>query len=350
MAGSDKNAARSVAGGNSTQPAQPVSKAEGSAVAGQLLTTLKTSESKPAAGHEARLGIMVITILVFAFGFLVYHKMDVHQQNMTKAAIAPAGTTPPDAPQANPIAGIISQESLTAASDPLVNLADLSDGSPFADSAVVLADPATENQSITESFDTLGEPALSQPRGSRQVRETPAPEFASSDVPQLEPNGDATTLMVDPSASLPDLTVSDTRETELPEFAVTSEMPAMTNSASSILESAPAFQDIEEKPVTVQSEASGEPPTSNEMSFGLAADEPTFSEPEPDQEPVLLALAAPQQSSGFANGFLQDDSGPTAKAPLEEPTEISSFPPYLLNKRPTPPCRNKARIRVASMP
>ena len=32
---------------------------------------------------------MVITILVFAFGFLVYHKMDMQQRQLTQAAIAP---------------------------------------------------------------------------------------------------------------------------------------------------------------------------------------------------------------------------------------------------------------------
>ena len=46
MAGSDKNAARSVASGNSTQPTQPVSKAESSTVAGQLLNTLKGDASE----------------------------------------------------------------------------------------------------------------------------------------------------------------------------------------------------------------------------------------------------------------------------------------------------------------
>ena len=302
-------------------------------MAGQLLSTLKASEVRPSARHEARLGIMVITILVFAFGFLVYHKMDVHQQNLTKAAIAPTGTTPPDGPQANPIAEIMHPESLTAASDPLVNLAELSDGSPFADSAVVSADPAPENRSMTESFDALNEPALSQPRGSEQVGEPAALEFASNAVSQLESTEDSTTSMVDSPPSLPDLTVSENRETESPEFAVAPGTPAITDSPSSIPGSAPTFPDIEEEPVTVQSDVTVQsetlaaPPKANEMSFGFAADEPSFSEPEPDQEPVLLALAEPQQSVGFANGFLQDDSAPTAKAPLEEPTEVSSFPP-----------------------
>ena len=120
MASSDKNAAGSNAGGNSTQPTQPVSKAQSSAVAGQLLTALKAGAAKSTSRHEARLGIMVITILVFAFGFLVYHKMDLHQQNLTKAAISPTETTPSKNPQINPGAEIVGLESTVAARDPLV--------------------------------------------------------------------------------------------------------------------------------------------------------------------------------------------------------------------------------------
>ena len=293
------------------------------------MTSLKPGNTKPSS-HEARLGIMVITILVFAFGFLVYRKMDLHQQNLTKAAIAPNDSTQPEVPQANPVAGTINPESMTAANDPLVNVADLSDGSPFADSDVVLADPAPENRSMTESFDTLDEPAVTQPEGSGQADERASAQLASKEVPQLEPFEEgSTTFQVDPPPPLPDFAVSDAGEAESSGFAVTAETstvttPAMTDPASSISESTPAFAGIEEEPVMAESGTTGEPPNSNEISFDFSAGEPSFNEPEQDSEPVLLAMAEPQQSNGFDNGFLQDESGPTTKAPQEEPVDSRS--------------------------
>ena len=334
MASSDKNAAGSIAGGNSTQPTQPVSKAESSAVAGQLLTALKASGVKPSS-HEARLGIMVITILVFAFGFLVYHKMDLYQQNLTKAAIAPNGTTSSDVSQANPVAGIINPELMTAANDPLVNVADLSDGSPFAD--VVLADPAPENRSMTESFDTLKEPAVEQqPGGAEQGDEPVVAQFAANEVTNVEPNEDSTTFVLDQSRSLPDFTVSDPDKTESSEFTVIAETPtvtetaAVTDSSFSIPESTRALADIEAEPVMAQSETSVAQQEPSEIGFDVSADETLSPGPEREPEPVLLAIAEPQQSDGFADGFLQDDSAPTAKAPQEEPVESSSVFPSLL--------------------
>ena len=288
MASSDQNTARSVAGGNSTQPTQPVSKAESGAVAGQLLTALKTSGTKPTGSHEARLGIMVITILVFAFGFLVYHKMDLHQQNLTKAAIAPTGTASPDVPQANPVVGINRQES------------------------------------VTESFDTLNEPVVTQPEGSVQADERASAQLASNEVPQLEPFEEgATTFMVDPPPLLPDLAVSDNHEIESRVLAANAETPADTNFSSSFPASTPAFAEIEKQTAMAQSDTSGEQPDSNEISFELPDDAPSSSEQDP--EPVLLALAEPQQSGGFDHGFLQDESTPTGKAPSKEPGGSASI-------------------------
>ena len=295
-------------------------------MAGQLLTALKTSGAKPSS-HEARLGIMVITILVFAFGFLVYHKMDLHQQNLTKAAIAPTGTASPDVSQANSVVGIVGLESMSPANDPLVNVADLSDGSPFSDSEMVLPDQAPDNRSMTESFDTLNEPAVTQSEGPVQIVELIAPGSASRDVPLVEPSEDGATFHVDPPSSVLDLTLSQKTKTDSTGIALIPETPAMTDSSTSFPESTPAFADFGEEPLAAQSEASREQPNSNEISneisFDLPADESSSTEP----EPVLLAMAEPQQSDGFANRFLQDDSAVTAKAPLEEPVESSTFFP-----------------------
>ncbi len=296
-------------------------------MAGQLLTTLETSEAKPAASHEARLGIMVITILVFAFGFLVYHKMDLHQQNLTRAAIAPTGTTPPDASPDNPAQEIINQQPPDAVNDPIVDIASLSDGSPFGDSEVVLSDAAPADRSATETFDTLNEPAVTQPEGSAQADERVASQLASSDVPILEPLEDALPGLVDPPPSLPDFSLSENLETESPDSTATPETPAITDASASFPDSTSASADIEVNPLAAQSAASNEQPNSNELSFDPSPEGPSFSGTEQVQEPVLLAMAEPQQSDDFGNGFLQEDNGTTAKAPQEEPVEsLSSFP------------------------
>ena len=289
---------------------------------------------------------MVITILVFAFGFLVYHKMDLHQQNLTRAAIAPNGTTPPDVTQASPVAGIISRESImTAANDPLVNMANLTDGSPFAVSDVVSPDPDPEHRSVTESFDTLNEPAVTQPQGAEEGDAPVVSHFADKEAAGREPTEDSTTFVVDQPPSLPDFAVSDPGETESSAFTVIAETPTVTesptatDSSASIPESTRAFADIEEKPAMAQSKTSGAKTSGaktsgtkqepHEISFDISADATSSSEPvrEPEPEPVLLAMAEPQQSDGFANGFLQDDSTPTAKGQLEKPVESPSFFP-----------------------
>ncbi|WP_230682094.1 hypothetical protein, partial [Streptococcus pneumoniae] len=74
-------------------------------------------------------------ILVFAFGFLVYHKMDVHQRQLTQASIKPNGSGQPEVPDDVASAALKSPASLTAATDPMVNIEDLSDGSPFSSPA-----------------------------------------------------------------------------------------------------------------------------------------------------------------------------------------------------------------------
>ena len=86
--------------------------------------------------HEARLGIMVVTVLVFAFGFLVYHKVDLHQRSLTQAAIAgPAAAEPAAQPNAEATAAASAD-----AADPLPGLASASDQSPFMN----LSEPSVE--------------------------------------------------------------------------------------------------------------------------------------------------------------------------------------------------------------
>lgn len=90
-------------------------------MAGQLLTSLKSaSTAANAISHEAKLGMAVITILFFAFCFLVYHKMDLHQRQLTQASIAAKAGTP--APNATPedASALMSGNVTGATTDPLL--------------------------------------------------------------------------------------------------------------------------------------------------------------------------------------------------------------------------------------
>ena len=293
-------------------------------MAGQLLTALKAGAAKSTSRHEARLGIMVITILVFAFGFLVYHKMDLHQQNLTKAAISPTETTPSKNPQINPGAEIVGLESTVAARDPLVKMANLSDDSAFADADVALPDPALETRSVTPSFGTLDEPdesAVTQAQRAERITEPASSQLVATEFATLEPLDDATTVVVDQPSTLPNFTVSDPRETASPEFTPADQQPAETDSSASTLESMQTFADIEREPVIAKSQTSGEGVNSTAISFEPPRDQPSFEEAEQVSEPILLAMAEPQQSRGFADGFIQDDS-PAA----EQVASPSNFP------------------------
>lgn len=71
-------------------------------MAGTLLNSLRSSPSSMASlSHETKLGMIVISILFFAFCFLVYHKMDLHERRLQQASISPTageqetGTTTP---------------------------------------------------------------------------------------------------------------------------------------------------------------------------------------------------------------------------------------------------------------
>jgi nucleoid-associated protein YgaU len=90
-------------------------------VAGKLLTSLKSaSTAANAISHEAKLGMAVITILFFAFCFLVYHKMDLHQRQLTQASIA-AKTATPDANATPEEASALMSGNVTGATtDPLL--------------------------------------------------------------------------------------------------------------------------------------------------------------------------------------------------------------------------------------
>jgi len=132
--------------------------------------------TKPVS-HEAKLGMMVVTILVFAFCFLVYRKMDLHQQRQL-AAIAPGGQeSASSASNSDPKAVTLERgvpdssaadAQLTESLDPLLNLDQLSDGSPFTASAQDFSESSAvatsdSDQATSASFADTAPVQLSQP-------------------------------------------------------------------------------------------------------------------------------------------------------------------------------------------
>ena len=332
-------------------------------MAGQLLKMLKTGEAKPAS-HEARLGIMVITILVFAFGFLVYHKMDMRQRQLTAAAIEPNAAAPKTATTlpTESVTELLTLTQQTSATDPLINIDELSDGSPFANDEFSLtepvAEPIAENQADNESFEAPAEKVASSSDQTQQTAETPEPLFALGKPAEPE------------LTSEPEVTISDSTAAAAPDF----ETPAAESPAEVLEISTPAFAAIDNKATAsgggetlpspdeligkiqsfpaepefeivkqVESAANNSDlqPDLADIGIEFVADEPSFPAMLPgleatqaDQEatspineetaaePILLALAEPQQPDGFDNGFLVEEGTPVTKAPVDDLTEF----------------------------
>lgn len=99
---------------------------------------------------------MVVTILVVAFGFLVYRKMDLHQRSLTQAAIespdAPDASTANSPSASDGTATTVNSAAVTSEIDPQLNMADLSDGSPFGSDATPL-ESQSQTQSLTDVND-----------------------------------------------------------------------------------------------------------------------------------------------------------------------------------------------------
>ena len=329
-------------------------------MAGQLLKMLKTGEAKPAS-HEARLGIMVITILVFAFGFLVYHKMDMRQRQLTAAAIEPNAAAPKTATTLpmESVTALLTSTQQTSATDPLIKIDELSDGSPFANDEFSLTEPIAANQADNESFEAPAEKVASSSDQTQQTAETPEPLFALGKPAEPE------------LTSVPEVTISDsTAAAAAPGF----ETPAAESPAEVLEISTPAFVVIDNKAAAsgggetlpspdeligeiqsfptepesqivkqVESAANNSDlqPDPADIRIEFVADEPSFPAMLPgfeaiqaDQEatsplneekaaePILLALAEPQQPDGFDNGFLVDEGTPVTKAPVGDFTEF----------------------------
>ncbi|MFN9287435.1 MAG: hypothetical protein ACK6EB_05135, partial [Planctomyces sp.] len=174
--------------------------------------------------HEARLGIMVVMVLVFAFGFLVYHKMDMRQRALTQASIAGPGgaaTTTPAAARES------SQASVEE--DPLLASASASEQSPFAQENDSPALPENLSEPAAFADGGLTAPAIAAAAESAD----PGFSAATDAVPTLADAGAA----FDTENSLAGTDVPSVAENELtssdapPQFAMTTAEPAGAESS-----------------------------------------------------------------------------------------------------------------------
>lgn len=101
--------------------------------------------------HEARLGVMLISVLVFTFGFMVYRRVDLHHSSFQSAAI-PSAAPPGDHSDAEP-----------AAQDPLQALTD----------SIVFSEPAVASPSLDSWRDAEAENSTAAAVSFSQFPEEP---------------------------------------------------------------------------------------------------------------------------------------------------------------------------------
>ncbi|MDA1229853.1 MAG: LysM domain-containing protein [Planctomycetota bacterium] len=266
---------------------------------------------------------MVISVLVFAFGFLVYHKMDMHQRKLT-TSISPNGSPPPAGPKTTATVELLGQQPSAGANDPLVNLQDLREGSPFLNSDLAMVDLTTEFSSGTESFNSLSEPL---PTESVVEIDEPAFAFEERESPGTVFTKQPTVVEVDPQSEVPDFDFNSAKDDlAFPEVIETPDALDNTSLSSATSQAPiPAFESTLESSVSSNSKLENALIDSN-IAFDAVAESPSALSIQivenTIEEPVLLAMAEPQQEPGFGDGFLIDDSEPTVKAPIVEPIDF----------------------------
>jgi len=303
------------------------------------VSRLKASDiASPAVRHEARLGILVITILVFAFGFLVYHKMDMHQRSLTQASI-PSTAEAQQPTQSIKVATQLERQSpQSVANDPLLNLAELSDGSPFSALEMSAAtepvatefsfdEPSEAGDSTVAVVDTL-QPDQSEPAFA-VVEEPPFFAVAANDG-AANPSSAKSTRSVDQEVAFPDASPSDTGQSSIPESAGVDspsfiDLPVSepTVPSRSLDVTAVVGERFESFPESAPSQV----PELQFESIGQTMDSESQAVENAAEEPMLLAMLEPQKDNGFSGGFTADEDGVTiGQAPVAEPAE--TFPEF----------------------
>lgn len=347
-------------------------------MAGQLLNSLKSaSTAANAISHEAKLGMAVITILFFAFCFLVYHKMDLHQRQLTQASIGSTAETPDASAKPEQTSALMSGNVTGATTDPLL------ERTPAAtDSAMVASEQdiptfgQTESTTIASNFGAPATMEFSEPveadtisaenQNSELVadnafpaavienRETPR----SFDGPGIQDNAFAAieespaTQADPPEPQLGAFAAVDNSNAEnaTPEFsaiepAENTPQPQDHEFPLSALEGTENLPASQRQPVAVDTETSagitlpeaGSADAAAEISFDsadvvstpetLAADgelsePPMLEEPvaESEKEPVLVAMLDPQESSADQNAGDTYSDRVSSFAPLDDTT------------------------------
>jgi len=275
MAGSDKNTRGSNPGRSAAESSQPISETESHEVAGKLLTSLKSaSTAANAISHEAKLGMAVITILFFAFCFLVYHKMDLHQRQLTQASIASKAGTPDANATPEEASALMSGNVTGATTDPLLERSLT----------------ATDNAITTREGDV---PAFAQPEaetstpnfGASAAMEFSEPSESDANAPTNVP-GDLVAENSFPAAVIenrePQGSLAELAESAMTEPAATGNAFAAIDEDRSAAQTSPAMADINAGDANRSESATPE--------FGPL--ETTDSVPQPqDNEFPLSALA-----------------------------------------------------------
>jgi nucleoid-associated protein YgaU len=385
MAGSDKNTRGSNPGRSATESSQPISETESREVAGQLLTSLKSASSAAnALSHEAKLGMAVITILFFAFCFLVYHKMDLHQRQLTQASIGSTAGTPDASAKPEEASALMSGNVTGATTDPLLERSLVASdnevttgeqevptfaqaesniaGSNFdAPSAMEFSEPAESdantladqnNELVADNSFPAAVIENREPQDLLAGSTTPNDSFAAADETSITPGGS-------PESRLGGLNAFNS-ENSTPEFGAlepTENVPQPQDnefplSALEGTEDLPASQrqpsiDVAETSdgITLPEAASSEAASSDaassdaaEISFDSAdalssietsttetelSETPMLEEPAADseKEPVLIAMLDPQDSAATQNADDAYSDRVSSFAPLDDASE-----------------------------
>lgn len=276
MAGTDKNTNRGHASGSADQSPQSPGEVASGAVATESTGALKPATSVKPAGntrklsHEAKLGIMVIMVLVFSFGFIVYRKMDLHQQRLTQASIGAQGAV-----ASNDGTGVSAESTgdpLAAASRDELNARVSPFADPFGGATEPLAAEGTTTASaVAGVMDSESEPTF--------AFSEPSPDEASSEATELFPSVAMTpseTDAVDHSAITTTVADEMRLSTEAPQHGLNTEnTTAEASGDGPIAELAARADDQSLAEVTSQDQ-----PTAADSFEGLAA------QPEPAADPV----------------------------------------------------------------
>ena len=299
-------------------------------MAGKLLTSLKSaSTAANAISHEAKLGMAVITILFFAFCFLVYHKMDLHQRQLTQASIVAKVGTPDANATAEEASPLTSGRVTGAATDPLLERS-------FA---------ATDNVVTTREDDV--------PTVAPAEADTSTPNFGASAAMKFSepsesdanaPTGEPGDLVAENSLPAGVIENQEPQESiaELTELATTGNAFAAINEERSAAETSPGIADINAEDTNRSSKATPEfgplestesVPQPRDNEFPLSALAGTENLPASGRQPIAdfpdksHAITPPEASDAGEISFDSVDASPLTDSAKTE-TELSG-PPIL---------------------